>query len=64
MKLWNRLLIFLHLRRDWANETEHTPPAWPSNPHAYDPVVDDYKTAPYCAECGGGPRHPIHTRQS
>ena len=59
MKLWNRLLIFLHIRRDWANETERTPPAFDSIPHAYDPQLNG-RTLSYCAECGGGWRHPIH----
>ena len=76
MKLWNRLLIFLHLRRDWANELDFTPPAFDSVPHDYDPNIHDSiysvengwyfvdRTLPYCAKCGGGPRHPIHTRQA
>lgn len=63
MKRWNRLLIFLHLRRDWANEIELAPPAFDSNPHAYDPEMDG-KTLTYCATCGGGPKHPIHTKPS
>jgi hypothetical protein len=62
--MWNRLLIFLHLRRDWVKELELTPPAWPSNPHPYDPVLDNGKVLAYCAECGGGPRHPIHTEKA
>ena len=57
--MWNRLLIFLHLRRDWANETELTPPAFDSNPHTYDPGING-KTLTYCAQCGGGPKHAIH----
>ena len=57
--MWNRLLIFFHLRRDWANETEHTPPAFDTGPHAYDPNMDG-KTLTYCAVCGGGPKHSIH----
>jgi hypothetical protein len=59
--MWNRLLIFLHLRRDWVNELDCAPPAFDSIPHVYDPEFDG-KILTYCAQCGGGPRHPIHTR--
>jgi hypothetical protein len=55
----NRLLIFLHLRRDWAKEIDLSPPAFDSAPHAYDPDMDG-KILTYCAQCGGGKRHKIH----
>jgi len=60
VKLWNRLLIFLHLRPDWDNP-DLTPPAFDSAPHTYDPYIDG-KTLTYCAACGGGRLHAIHTK--
>jgi hypothetical protein len=60
VKLWKRLLIFLHIRRDWVNEIELAPPAFDSVPHDYDCLRDDGKPLTYCAKCGGGSRHPIH----
>jgi hypothetical protein len=59
--MWNRLLIFLHLRRDWAKEIDLAPPAFDSVPHVYDPFING-KMLTYCAECGGGPKHSIHTK--
>ena len=57
---WNRLLIFLHLRRDWVNETQINPPAFEGvAPHVYDPEMDG-KTLTFCAQCGAGPQHRIH----
>ena len=57
---WNRLLIFLHLRHDWLNETQINPPAFEGvAPHAYDPEMDG-KTLTFCAQCGAGPQHRIH----
>ena len=54
--LWNRLLIFLHLRLD----PERTPPAFPSLPHQYDGDMDGQPLT-CCAQCGGGEKHAIHT---
>lgn len=60
--LWNRFLIILHLRHDWENETQITPPAFENvKPHAYDPEMDG-ETLTFCAQCGGGPKHRIHLR--
>ena len=59
--MWNRLLIFFRLRPDFANDPEWTPPAFDSVPHVYDPEING-KTLTYCAECGGGRRHSIHTQ--
>jgi hypothetical protein len=71
--MWNRLLILLHLRREWAKELDLAPPAFDSTPHVYDPHIHDSiystekgwyyveKTLTCCAQCGGGPKHPIHT---
>jgi hypothetical protein len=61
VKLWNRLLIFLCLRRDWVNEIDFAPPAFDSVPHEYDLLRSDGVVLTYCALCGGGPKHPIHT---
>ena len=59
--MWNRLLIFLHLRRDWANDFDHTPPAFGDvKPHRYDCEIEG-KVLKCCAECGGGRLHTIHT---
>ena len=60
LDMWNRFLIFLHLRRDWAKEIDYAPPAFASVPHVYDPEMDS-KTLTYCAQCGAGKRHAIHT---
>ena len=59
--MWNRLLIFLHLRRDWLNDFDFTPPAFAEPLHVYDSELDG-KTLNCCALCGGGPKHPIHTK--
>jgi hypothetical protein len=58
--MWNRLLIFLHLRRDWVNELDCAPPAFDSVPHEYDSLRDDGVVLTCCVHCGGGPRHAIH----
>jgi hypothetical protein len=61
VKLWNRLLIILHLRRDWANEIDLAPPAFDSVPHVYDSLRSDGVILTCCAQCGGGPKHSIHS---
>jgi hypothetical protein len=63
VKLWNRLLLFLHFRRDWANEIDYAPPAFAENPHAYDAELDG-KTLNHCARCGAGRRHEIHKQEA
>lgn len=63
-RFWNRLLILLHLRRDWVNELDLVPPAFDNvAPHAYDPEMNG-KVLTYCAQCGGGPKHGIHNVRS
>jgi hypothetical protein len=60
-RLWTRLLIALHIWRDWEHDTQFTPPAWPIAPHAYDNRTDrEGNLLTCCAMCGGGPKHAIH----
>jgi len=63
VNFWNRLLIFLRIRRDWVNEIDFAPPAFDSTPHEYDALRDDGVVLQCCVYCGAGRYHAIHTQK-
>jgi hypothetical protein len=61
VNLWNWLLVKLRLRVDWDNPLI-TPPAFDNvKPHEYDPEMEDGEMLTFCALCGAGRLHPIHS---